>query len=138
MATEPETKHVTLHWQGDLRFEGGEPDGPRVVIDAENTTAPGPMLQLLLAAASCSAADVVSILKKMQVGLESLEVRGEGLRRTEHPKRYTAIHFVWTIRGTGLDETKARRAIDLSIEKYCSVMHSLAPDITVSYDLRLG
>ena len=138
MAPEAETKHVTLHWRGDLRFEGGEPEGPTAVIDADNTTAPGPMLQLLLAAASCSAADVVSILKKMQVGLASLEVTADGLRRTEHPKRFTAIHFAWTIRGTGLDETKARRAIDLSIEKYCSVMHSLAPDIAVSYDPRLG
>jgi putative redox protein len=138
MTDTPGTKHVTLHWLTDLRFEGGEPNGPTVVIDADNATAPGPMLQLLLAAASCSGADVVSILKKMQVGLESLDVEVAGLRRTEHPKRYTSIHFVWTIRGTGLDETKARRAIDLSIEKYCSVLHSLAPDIAVSYDLHLG
>jgi len=33
---------------------------------------------------------------------------------------------------------KARRAIDLSIEKYCSVLHSLKPDIAVSYDVELG
>jgi putative redox protein len=138
MSPEAETKHVAMHWLGDLRFEGGEPNGPATVIDADNTTAPGPMLQLLLAAASCGGADVVSILKKMQVGLESLEVTVDGLRRAEHPKRYTSIHFVWSIRGTGLDEAKARRAIDLSIEKYCSVLHSLAPDITISYDLRLG
>ena len=138
MTDTPETKHATLHWLDALRFEGGEPGGPQVVIDADNATAPGPMVQLLLAAASCAGADVVSILKKMQVGLESLEVDMRGLRRTEHPKRYTAIHYTWTIKGTGLDEAKARRAIDLSMEKYCSVLHSLAPDIATSYDLRLG
>jgi len=138
MTTASETKHVTLRWLDEMRFTGGEPDGPQVDIDAENVTAPGPMLQLLLAAAACSGADVVSILKKMQVGLESLEVSMTGQRRTEHPKRYTAIHYSWTIRGSGLDETKARRAIDLSMEKYCSVLHSLAPDIATSYDLRLG
>ena len=75
MTDTPETKHATLRWLDGMRFEGGEPDGPQVVIDADNATAPGPMLQLLLAAASCAGADVVSILKKMQVGLESLEVR---------------------------------------------------------------
>jgi len=138
MADTGETKRVTLHWLDDLRFEGGEPDGPSAVIDADNTTAPGPMLQVLMALASCSGADVVSILKKMQVGLESLEISMEGDRRSEHPKRYTAIRYTWTIRGTGLDETKARRAIDLSMEKYCSVLHSMAPDIHTSYELDLG
>ncbi len=138
MTAAQETKHVTLRWLDELRFEGGEPGGPQVRIDAENVESPGPMLQLLLAAAACSGADVVSILKKMQVGLESVEISMTGERRTEHPKRYTAIHYAWTIRGTGLDETKARRAIDLSMEKYCSVLHSLAPDITTSYGLTLG
>ena len=138
MTDTPETKHATLRWLDSMRFEGGEPGGPQVVVDADNATAPGPMLQLLLAAASCAGADVVSILKKMQVGLESLEVSMDGRRRAEHPKRYTAIHYTWTIKGTGLDEAKARRAIDLSMEKYCSVLHSLAPDIATSYDLRLG
>lgn len=138
MTDTPETKHATLRWLDGMRFEGGEPGGPQVMIDADNATSPGPMLQLLLAAASCAGADVVSILKKMQVGLESLEVRMDGTRRAEHPKRYTAIHYTWTIKGTGLDEAKARRAIDLSMEKYCSVLHSLAPDIATSYDLRLG
>jgi putative redox protein len=138
MTAAQETKHVTLRWLDELRFEGGEPGGPQVLIDAENVESPGPMLQLLLAAAACSGADVVSILKKMQVGLESVEISMTGERRTEHPKRYTAIHYAWTIRGTGLDETKARRAIDLSMEKYCSVLHSLAPDITTSYGLTLG
>jgi len=138
MTEHTETKRVTLHWLDDLRFEGGEVGGPQVIIDAENATAPGPMLQLLLAAAACSGADVVSILRKMQVGLESVEVAMSGERRTEHPKRYTAIHYAWTIRGRGLNETKARRAIDLSMEKYCSVIHTFAPDITMSYDLSVG
>jgi uncharacterized OsmC-like protein len=43
-----------------------------------------------------------------------------------------------TLAGKGLDETKARRAIDLSIEKYCSAINSLNPDIPVSYDLVLA
>jgi putative redox protein len=137
MAPAAETKHILLRWQGDLRFTGGDPNGSATEIDGDNASAPGPMLTLLLAAAGCSAADVVLILKKMKVGLESLEVTGDGLRRPDDPKRYVSIHFTWTIRGTGLDETKARRAIDLSIEKYCSVIHSLAPDIAISYDLRL-
>src|SRR5438132_8641157 len=39
--------------------------------------------------------------------------------------------------GRRRDETKARRAIDLSLEKYCSVVASLASDIQVTYDVAL-
>jgi len=79
----------------------------------------------------------VLILEKQRVALGALEVALRGTRREEQPRRYTALHFVFTISGVGVDETKARRAIDLSIEKYCSVVASLAPDIHVSYDVAL-
>jgi putative redox protein len=132
-----ETKHVTLTWQAGLRFEGGEPGGPQVPIDADNETAPGPMLQLLLAAASCSASDVVLILARMRENLRRLTVDAFGERRDEVPKRYLSLKLRFTVAGEGLDETAVRRAIDLSIEKYCSVIHSLAADIRVSYELVL-
>lgn len=132
-----ETKHITLHWHSALRFSGGEPGGPQVAIDADNDTAPGPMLQLLLAAASCSASDVVLILEKMRVPFTGLAVDAHGDRRDEVPRRYLALRFVFTVSGKDLDESKVRRAVDLSIEKYCSVVASLAPDIPVSYDVVL-
>ena len=62
---------------------------------------------------------------------------GPVTRREEQPKRYTALQLHFTIAGAGADETKARRAIDLSLEKYCSVVASLAPDIPVTYDVTL-
>ena len=60
------------------------------------------------------------------------------MRREQEPRRYTAIHLEYHLRGDGLDEAKARRAIDLSITKYCSVVHSLAPDIAITHGLTLG
>lgn len=130
-------KRVTLAWEHDLVFRGGEPGGPTAVIDGDNAAAPGPMLTLLLAAAACSGADVVSILEKMRVALHSFRIEAGGERREDHPRRYTAIHLAYHLRGDGLDEAKARRAVDLSIEKYCSVLHSLAPDIRVTHDVVL-
>lgn len=132
-----ETKHITLHWTSGLRFEGGEPDGPMTPIDADNTTAPGPMLQLLLAVASCSASDVVLILEKMRVPFTALAVDGFGDRRDEPPRRYLSLRLVFTVTGPSLDEAKVRRAVDLSIEKYCSVIHSLNPDIPIATELVL-
>lgn len=133
-----ETKVAELRWDGGLRFHGGAPGGPTILIDADNREAPGPMLLLLLAAASCSASDVVLILQKMRVALEECRVEAAGVRRESDPKRYVSIHFTFHLRGAGLDEAKARRAIDLSLGKYCSVVLSLAPDIVVTYDLRLA
>jgi len=133
-----DTKGVTLAWQEGLVFRGGEPGGPAITIDGDNAVAPGPMLTLLLAAAACTGADVVAILEKMRVTLRELRIDASGVRREEEPRRYTAIHLHYHIRGEGLDEAKARRAVELSITKYCSVVHSLAPDIRVTHGLTLG
>ena len=133
-----EVKHIALEWDGGMIFRGGEPDGPSVIIDADNAQAPGPMLTLLLAAASCTGSDVVVILGKMRVELRQLRIEVHGTRREETPRRYTAIRFEFRMTGKGLDEAKARRAIDLSLEKYCSVVASLAPDIAISYGLTLA
>jgi putative redox protein len=133
-----ETKRVVLTWQEGLRFSGGESGGPAIVIDGDNAAGPGPMVALLLAAAACSGSDVVVILEKMRLKLEALTIAVEGTRRVEAPRRYVSIHLDYRIRGEGLDQVKARRAIDLSLEKYCSVIHSLAPDIAITYALSLG
>jgi putative redox protein len=133
-----ETKHATLEWLGDLRFAAGAPDGPKSFIDSDNASAPGPMLTLLGAAAACSATDVVEILKKKRVDLKSLKVEAAGVRREEIPRRYVSLHLIWRIVGEGIDEAKAKQAVDLSVHKYCSVMSSLAPDITITNEIHVA
>ena len=134
----PETKRVSLRWHEGLVFRGGAPDGPETTIDGDNAVAPGPMLTLLLAAAACTGADVVLVLEKMRVTLREFRLEASGQRREEEPRRYTAIHLEYHLAGEGLNESKARRAIDLSIKKYCSVLHSLAPDIRITSGLTLA
>lgn len=130
-------RHATLTWTGGLAFEGGAPAGPPVTIDGDGAQGPSPMVALLLAAAGCSGADVVSILEKMRVGLSSLRIEITGTRREEVPARYVALHLTFHLAGSGLDAAGARRAIDLSLAKYCSVVHSLAPDIAITSDVVL-
>ena len=134
----PESRAVRLDWSGErLRFMGGgtEPTTPYVMIDGDGQSGPSPMLTLLLAAASCAAADVVVILTKMRVKLESLSVEVEGVRRDEEPRRYTDLRFTFRLTGERLDLQKAEHAVKLSLDKYCSVVHSLASDINVTYDI---
>jgi putative redox protein len=131
-------RHASLVWKHDLVFEGGMPGGPAIQLDGDGGAAPSPAVALLVAAAACSGADVVLILKKMRAGLSEFRIEARGTRREQDPRRYTALHFVFHLSGAAIDEARARRAIDLSITKYCSVIHSLAPDIAITYDLVLG
>ena len=135
MATNP--AEATLRWGEALQFAAAVPGRPAVPVDGDGSVAVSPVELLLIAAASCTASDVVLILQKQRVALRGLEVHVRGTRREQQPRRYTALHFVFTVSGDGVDEAKARRAVDLSLEKYCSVVASLAPDIHISYDIAL-
>lgn len=130
-------RDAEMTWEGELRFRGGAPGKPTVLLDGNGVEAPSPVTSLLLAGAACAASDVVLILEKMRVGLASLRVTAHGVRREQEPRRFLKIHYVFEMSGEGLDEAKARRAVDLSVEKYCSVLASLAPDIDVTHEIRL-
>ena len=135
--TDSNLRTVELHWHSGLRFDGGIEGAPPIIIDSGGVDGPGAMATLLCAVGGGSGADVVSILKKMQVELQRCDITVTGRRAPEHPKRYLDLQLTFRMAGAGLDEAKARRAVDLSIAKYCSVIHSLNPDIPVSYDLVL-
>lgn len=134
----PVLTHTHLDWLGDHRFAGGAPNGPTSFIDGDGGAAPSPVVTLLNAAASCAATDVVMILRKKQVELTRLTVDVEAVRREAAPRRVLSLALVWRIAGAGLDETKARHAVELSVEKYCSVMSSLATDITVTNEIHVA
>lgn len=133
------TREVSVEWRGEgLLFEGRAGDRPPVLVDGETQRALSPMEMLLLSAAACTGTDVVIILKKQRVGLRRLAIAITGLRRDTEPRRYVSIHFRFTVEGEGADDTKVRRAIDMSLEKYCSVVASLSPDTQVTYDVAVA
>jgi len=96
-----------------------------------------PMQMLLAAAGGCSAIDVVGILKKQRQNPDDLkiEVTGERLNVKEYSEfKSINIHFI--LKGD-LDEKKVSRAIDLSLNKYCSVSKTLekTAKITSSFEI---
>ncbi len=120
---------ITLKWVDELRFEGLA--GTAVVaIDGDGQQGTSPVNLLLEAIASCAAADVVDILQKGRQELEAMTVEVSADRREGHPRSITRLQLNFKIRGP-VDEVKARRAVDLSLEKYCSVFHSLRMDISL-------
>ena len=121
-------------------FTGGvaEPGAATTIIDGDGKASPGPLSTFLLGCAACSSVDVVDILAKMRVTLKKLTVDVIGVRREETPRRYVSIHFRYLLSGDGLEQHQGERAVSLSIEKYCSAMASLAPDIRITHEVVLA
>jgi len=135
--TSSNVRSVRLRWTGqDLVFLGGADGGPEVVVDSGSTQGASPMQLLLLSLAGCMAIDVKMILDKSRVPLDSLEVEVIGERAETEPKRFLAIQLNYRLSGP-LEEHQAKlqRAIDLSKDKYCSVLHTLDPSI--DFDIRI-
>lgn len=127
----PNLRQVKLRWTGEgLVFRGGPDDGVQITVDSDGVEGQTPMQLLLMALGSCMAVDVRMILEKSRVPVDALEVEAVGLRATEPPRRYLSLDLVYRISGPGEDdEARVQRAIDLSRDKYCSVLHSLDPGI---------
>ena len=129
-----------LEWSGTgLIFEGGVGDSPRIRLDGDSAAATSPVQALLLSLAACTAADVVDILTKMRVPFGGLRLRFEGERATEAPRRFVAVRIIYEMSGLAAeDEPKLQRAVALSHEKYCSVLHTLKTDIEFSTEVVLN
>lgn len=134
--------NMEVVWKKGMAFETHTPSGHTVILDAADdvgglNTGPRPTEMLLHATASCTGIDIVSILNKMRQSIEAFEMKIDGVRATDHPKRFTAIHILYILKGE-LSEDRVRRAIELSVERYCSVSHSLNATLTYSYQLNDG
>ncbi len=81
--------------------------------------------------------DVVSILRKKRVHLEDLRIDVSGERAAEHPRVFTSIHLNYTVRGEGLSTETARKAVELSLDKYCSVAGMLKKTAKITYDIQV-
>lgn len=126
---------------GTAAFEATAAGGGSLIIDgAPDIGGEGrgmrPMEVLLSALASCSAMDVLHILRKQRQPIEHLEIAIEGLRAGATPAPYERIELVFSARGA-IDDHKLQRAVGLAVEKYCSVGASLKPEIKVTWSARI-
>jgi putative redox protein len=119
---------VSLTWQDDFRLEGVTRGGKVTSIDGDGQAGASPTQLLLEAIGACSAIDVVDILRKGRQPLEGLTVEMGGERREEPPRRYTRLRLRFRVRGD-VDRAKVERAVALSLDRYCSVYHSLDPEL---------
>jgi putative redox protein len=126
---------VELEWEGGLRFRGraGERE---LKLDGDSASAVSPVESLALSLAGCMASDVVHILVKGRMELKGLTAHLVAERAPEEPRRLVKVELRFAVRGA-VPADKLERAIMLSRERYCSVWHSLRPDIafTTSFEV---
>ena len=122
----------------DFHLEAAGSTDVKVHIDAGESAGghnlgARPMELVLTALASCSSMDLISILKKQRMNPETFSVDVEGKRAEGvYPAPFTDIHMTFNFTGK-LDEEKVKRAIELSVEKYCSVYEMLKHSVNITY-----
>lgn len=130
-----------LTWAGDRTFNAVTEDGHAVTLgNAHGDTAkPGPsaMELILIGAGGCSAYDIVSILEKSRSDIDDVFVELEATRADEPPKVFTHIHMHFIVKGRDLREDRVKRAIELSVEKYCSATAMLEKTAKVTHDFEI-
>lgn len=118
----------------DLRFRGAM-NGHEIVLD-DGTDALSPMQTLLLSLAACTAMDVWYIMVKKRQPITNLEVEVEGERREDHPKVFTKVRLEYIFEGN-VDEGACRQAVNLSLQKYCSISHMVQKTATIETSYRI-
>ncbi len=125
-----------VSWDKDLTFTGTTDSGYKTVMDG-NGNAISPMESVLVAVGACSSIDVVDILKKGRNEVISCDCELDAERAEEPPRVFTKIHAHYAVKGQDISEKALARAVQLSAEKYCSVMLMLTGnvEVTTSYTL---
>ncbi|HNV96310.1 MAG TPA: OsmC family protein [Bacteroidales bacterium] len=135
-------KHkVKTNWKGNMAFEAIVNDLPLMMDAAEEfggqNLGPRPKELLLASVSGCTGMDVVAILKKMQVELESFNMEIEADMTEEHPKHYTKMHLIYEFKGKNLDRSKLEKAVTLSQDKYCGVSFMFKKFLEFTYEIRI-
>jgi putative redox protein len=135
---------VTVNWIGGAAFEADPPSGNKFMMDSHvdfggQNKGPSPVEALLSSIAACSAIDVLSILEKKRQVVTSyrVEVEGQRIPPGEFPRPFTSIVVRHILSGENLDPAAVERAVELSDQKYCSVIATLRASPAVGSEWRI-
>ncbi len=116
--------------------------GNKIIIDASPeiggaNSGPRPMELLIMGLAGCSSIDVIMILQKQKIEILDYSVEVDAEReKVDQVSLFKNIHMKFKVKG-GFEKDQVKRAIDLSLEKYCSVAKTLEKTATITYEFEL-
>lgn len=133
---------VHLKRQHNINFTATTQNGHKIIMDGSQDhggedKGARPMEAVLAGLGGCSAIDVMLILEKSRQQVSDCEIIIEAERADEIPAVFTNIHMHFVISGKDLNENHVKRAVNLSVDKYCSVAKMLrsTADITADYEI---
>lgn len=133
------THQTSTTWTKGMSFEATI-DNHKILLDAmpdhggEDTGA-SPKKLLLAGLSGCSGMDVVSILTKMKSAPTHFKIDVSAELSKENPKYYKDIHIIYEF-NIEVDKEKAKKAIDLSLDKYCGVNQMLKQLAKITYEIK--
>jgi putative redox protein len=125
---------TTTIWKSGHAFDSFK-DNSKIEIDAKGGF--NPKALLLSGLAGCTGVDIVDILEKMRVPFADLKIEVETEQTTEPPKVFKDIHMMYTLTTAEENRDKVRKAIDLSLDKYCGVAAMLRKNSKIDYTLTI-
>lgn len=131
-----------LTYVDGLKFVAEADSGHAIVVDGNpedggNNAGFRPSELLLVALGGCSAMDVISILKKKRQEVTGFEINVRGDKTTTHPKKFNSLTVEYVVKGKGLDEEAVKRAIELSLGKYCSVKATIEGGVPIEHTYKI-
>ena len=134
-------QRMDTKWNGDMQFDALV-SGHHVIMDAlpemgGKDSGPRPKELMIASLAGCTGMDVVSILQKMRVNIEKVNIEVQGDVADEHPKHYTKMHVIYEFTGKGLPMDKLEKAVRMSEETYCGVEALYRKAIEVTSEIRI-
>lgn len=129
-----------VKWVDGLQFVGESGTNHAIIMDGAaefggSNTGMRPMELLLVGLGGCSGMDVASILTKKKLQITGIDINVKGQKADTYPKKFTNIEIEFIVSGKDLSEEAVKKAVDISMEKYCSVKATLegVAKITHSY-----
>jgi putative redox protein len=127
---------IVTKWKKNHEFESKQEQNS-IKLDGDKKDGFGPKALLLAGLAGCSGIDVVDILEKMKVDFSDFTIDVETEQTEEHPKVFKDILITYRMKTDAGNEIKVKKAIDLSLEKYCGVSAMLRKNSPIHYKLEL-
>jgi putative redox protein len=132
---------INVKWLEAMSFEA-DVAGHKIALDADpefggKSKGPKPKPLMMVALAGCTGMDIVSLLNKMRVEYEDLNIIVEGDLTEEHPKHFTKMKVIYELKGKNIDIKKVEKAVDLSRDKYCGVSYSYKGVMDIKYEIRI-
>ncbi len=125
---------IVTKWKKNHEFESNQ-EHNSIKLDGDKKNGFGPKALLLAGLAGCSGIDVVDILEKMKVEFSHFTIDVETDQTEEHPKVFKEILITYRMKTEVENETKVKKAIELSLDKYCGVSAMLKKNSAISYKL---